>query len=151
LLSSGSGLFFGEGGALSLAIPDWENTGREKAGGNPYGICRRRIGKSSLSFLLFLLWGRRKWCAKLGRQGNPRNALPGLPCINTKGIHSVRAQRWPGSSTETVLPLLLSPPQLLFRLCNRKGTFILHLGQNMWQPSNGHCQLNGSPPDMTTT
>ena len=55
LLSSGSGLFFGKGGALSLAIPDWENTGREKAGGNPYGICRRRIGKSSLSFLLFLL------------------------------------------------------------------------------------------------
>jgi hypothetical protein len=32
----------------------------------------------------------------------------------------------------TALPQLLSPPQQLFRFCNRKGKFFSRLGQNMW-------------------
>src|SRR5712691_3512471 len=55
-----------------------------------------------------------------------------MPRTNTKVVHSVTEQRLPASRTWIALPQLLSPTQLLFRFCNRKGKFFSRLGQNMW-------------------
>jgi hypothetical protein len=55
LLSSGSGMFFGDGGALSLDITDGYNTNREKAGGDTYEDISSTHRKILLMFYTFHL------------------------------------------------------------------------------------------------
>ena len=66
------------------------------------------------------------------RECDSRNALPGLPLAQTQGYPlcygtALACLRYLDST-----PQLLSPPQLLFRLCNRREKFFSYLGQKMW-------------------